>query len=91
MDANAIVHDLKHQGIIGDGDVTTITRNPDARQQNQYLHACLLKKCTEDALRKVCEIIIAVQGNPAMKALGEDMKSMLMGKHASSTVCLVCT
>ena len=80
MDANAIVHDLKHQDIIGDGDLTTITRNPDARQQNQYLHACLLKKCTEDALRKMCGIIIDVQGNPRMKALGEDMKSMLEGK-----------
>ena len=80
MDANAIVHDLKHEDIIGDGDLTTITRTPDARQQNQHLHACLLKKCTEDALRKMCGIIIDVQGNPRMKALGEDMKSMLEGK-----------
>ena len=80
MDAHAIVHDLKLQDIIGDGDLTTITRNPDPRQQNQMLHVCLLKKCTEDALRKMCGIIIAVQGNPRMKALGEEMKSMLEGK-----------
>ena len=79
LDANAIVHELVQEGIIGNRDLTTITRNPDARQQSQCLHACLLQMCDEDALMKVCEIVIK-QGNPTMKALGEEMKSMLEGK-----------
>ena len=79
MDANAIVHDLVYKGIIGNRDLTTITRKPDARQQNQYLHACLLQTCDEDSLVKVCEMVVE-RGNPTMKALGEDMKSMLKGK-----------
>ena len=79
MDANAIVHDLVHKGIIGNHDLTIITRKPDARQQNQYLHACLLRTCDEEALVKVCDIVVE-QVNPRMKALGEDMKSMLEGK-----------
>ena len=79
MDANAIVHDLVHKGIIANRDLTTITRKPDARQQNQYLHACLLRTCDEEALMKVCEMVVELD-NPTMKALGEDMKSLLMGK-----------
>ena len=76
MDANAIVHELVHESIIGNRDLTIITRKPDARQQNQMLYVCLLQMCDEEALVKVCEIVIE-QGNPTMKALGEDMKSML--------------
>ena len=74
MDANAIVHEFVHKGIIGNHDLTIITR-----QQNQILHVCLLHTCDEKALMKVCEIVVE-RGNPPMKALGEDMKSMLEGK-----------
>ena len=80
VDANAIVHELVHQGIIGDGDSKSIMKNTDAPQQNQYLHACLLRTCDEEALMSVCEIIIAVKGNPKMRGLGKEMKSMLEGK-----------
>ena len=80
VDANAIVHELVHQDIIMNGDSTTIMRNPDAGQQNQYLHACLLQKCDEEALKDVCEIIIAVKGNRRMRGLGKEMKSLLEGK-----------
>ena len=83
MDANAIAHELVHQSIIANGDLTTIMRTPDARQQNEILHACLLKTCDEEALMKVCEIIVG-RGYPTMRALGKDMKSMLQGK------CCVC-
>ena len=51
MDANAIAHELVHQSIIANGDLTTISRTPDARQQNEILHACLLKTC-DDTLQK---------------------------------------
>ena len=70
-----------------DGDLQHIKMNLDTTRQNQILHECLLRKCTEEALRRVCEIIIAVRGNPRMKALGRDMKSMLDSKCC----VLVCT
>ena len=89
VDANAIVHELEHQDIISNGDWNTIRKNPDATEQNQYLHRCLLKKCDEKALRKVCKIIIAVKGNPRMKSLGKKMKSVLGGKYC--VLVYVCT
>ena len=61
------------------GDLNTIMKNRDARQQKLYLHACLVQKCTVGALRRDCEIIIAVQGNPKIKVLWKEMKSMLGG------------
>ena len=91
MDANAIVHELVPKGIIGNRDLTNMTR-----QQNQMLHACLLQTCNEEALMKVCEIVIK-RDNPTMKSLGEGMKSMLKGKccvqvfihvHCVLSVCL---
>ena len=87
VDADAIVFELVHQGIISNGDSKSIMRNTDGPQQNQYLHACLLQKCDEEALMSVCEIIIAVRGNPRMKGLGKEMKSMLGGKWCWLYVC----
>lgn len=46
---------------------------------------CLEEKCTEKALMTVCGKISAVQGNPRMRELGEDMKSELEGR------CCVCS
>lgn len=79
MDANAIVHSLVYERIIANSDLTNITSNPDLRQRNEILHACLLRTCNEKALMKVCEIIVE-QGYPTMKELGENMKSMLEGR-----------
>ena len=91
MDANAIVHDLKYDGIIDGGDLTNITKTPGGREQNAILHDCLLQKCTEEALMKVCKIIVD-QDHPRMKELGEQMKSKLDGVwdivHARTSVCL---
>ena len=86
MDANAIIHELKHESIISSGDVNTIMKNPDETQQNEYLHARLLKTCNEDALKKVCKIIDA-KGNPNMKALGNEMMKML-GSGGKCCVCM---
>ena len=74
MDASAIVPELKRQGIIDDGGLETI-----AKTTEENLHLCFLRTCDEDALMKVCEIVIK-RDNPTMKALGEGMKSMLKGK-----------
>ena len=87
VDANAIVFELSHEYIISDGVLHHIKMIFDRTQQNQILHDCLRRMCTEEALRRFCEIIIAVQGNPKMEALGRDMKSMLESKCC----VLVCT
>ena len=77
IDANAIVLELEHCGIISNGDQTDIRQKTNPTQQNQLLHACLKKKCTVKALMIVCDIITKVKGNPKLKSLGEDMKTEL--------------
>ena len=93
MDANTIVYDLKHEGIIDGGDLTNITRTPGEREQNAILHDCLLQKCTEEALMKACEIIVD-RDHPRMKQLGQQMKSKLDGVwvilHARTSLCALC-
>ena len=80
VDANAIVYELKNKDIIDDGDLTTITRTPGAKEKNEYLHEHLKNTCDEDALMEVCEVIINVKGNRKMKSFGKRMKSALEGK-----------
>ena len=82
VDANSIMYDLKHEDIISDGDVKTISQNTEARQNNQFLHGQLMAKCDKESLMKVCDIIIAVNGHPRMKRLGQDMKRMLQGEYS---------
>ena len=77
MDANAIVMELEHQGIISNGDRRTITQQLNASQQNQFLHARLKRTCTAEDLKDVCDIITAVKGNPRMRSLGQAMKTEL--------------
>ena len=81
MDASVIAHDLKHLGIISDGDLKTINQYNDVKQQNKFLFEHVKTKCDEKALMTICDEVISVKGNPRMKAFGEDMKRMLAGKH----------
>ena len=81
VDANDIVSELKHKEVIADGDEREISQKHDRTQQNRILHERLRQKCTKEALMTVCEVIIAVRGNPRMKELGVEMKGMLEGKH----------
>ena len=101
-DTSAIVFDLESKGIIPNGVLTAVNEKRDATIQNQILYAHLEKTSTKDSLITVCEVIIAVPGNPKMKALGEDMKSKLPCKycvchpymHTHLQVCMcefVCT
>ena len=76
MDSNAIVLDLLHYDIITEGDQRTITMTMDRTQQNKFLHL-YLRKCTEDAFHRVCDIISGVKGNPKMSVLGTAMKQRL--------------
>ena len=79
VDANAIVYGLENVNIISDGDLREITRNSDAKQQNEILHRCLRRSCDEEALMEVCDMMIAVRGNRKMNSLGRDMKCELEG------------
>ncbi len=81
MDTNAIDMELLHRGIIDEGDQSKIATEENPNRKNQILHACLMKKCTDDALKTVCDVIIGVAGNPRMTALGKDIiKRLIDGK-----------
>ena len=89
MDTNAIDMELLRRGIIDKGDQKRIEIELNPDRKNQMLHACLMKKCTDDALKIVCDVIIGVAGNPRMTALGKDMmKRLETGKWR---VCLLCS
>ena len=96
MDAASVVRTLEHEGIISDGVLQEVKTANGRMNQNAILHAHLKATCTEDSLMTTCHKIIAVTGNPRMKALGEDMLSMLEGESgtrmsldacSSGTVC----
>ena len=90
MDADAVVYDLEYEGIISNGDLTKITTTPDTTIQNKILHACLKRKCDEDTLTRVCDMIITVQGNPKMAALGREMKCQLHKSKYSAVFFCIC-
>ena len=77
MDANAVVLDLLHYNIIDSGDEKRLSTTYNLKQQNQFLHLCLRRKCTLEAFKTVCDVIINVEGNPKMRALGDNMKRRL--------------
>ena len=77
MDANAIVMTLLHKGIIHEGDRKEVSIVFNPIEKNEILHLCLMKKCTNDALKTVCDVMIGVAGNPKMAALGADMQKRL--------------
>ena len=77
IDANAVVNKFLYKGIIPEGDQRNISRIDCPKQQNEILHECLLRTCTNEALMTACGIIASVQGNPRMSALGKDMQRRL--------------
>ena len=77
MDANAIVMKLLHNNIIDDGDQREISVLHNSNEKNEILHLRLMKKCSNDALKTVCDVMIGVAGNPKMAALGADMQKRL--------------
>ena len=81
MDASTVVMELLHRDVIDEVDQKVITMEHNPNKRNQILHACLIKKCTDDALKTVCDVMIGIPGNPRMETLGYDMKRRLeMGK-----------
>ena len=87
IDASVIAYNLHHLGIISEGDLAAIKQETERTQQNMFLFKHVKTKCDEDALMKFCDEVISVDGNPRMKAFGEDMKRMLKGKHVCVCVC----
>ena len=77
IEAKVIMFDLKSEKVIGATEVTTISQSNNSRYNSQFLYDHLLSKCDKDSFMKVCDKIMAVEGNPRMRKLGEDMKSML--------------
>ena len=76
-------------GVIDDGIRNGIFKEDSTRLQNAILHDGLKKRCTEDALKTVCDVIIGVTGNPRMKALGNAMKERLVaGKYCVCVTAL---
>lgn len=80
IDVDVIKYDLEEKDIISHAEIKRISEIAHPREQRQYLRDHLQRKCTAAALIDVCNIISAVEGNPRMKKLGEDMKRQLMGK-----------
>ena len=78
MDAKTVVMELLNMGVIDEGVKSRVLREDSTKLQNEILHNCLKKRCTDDALRAVCDVIIGVSGNPRMKAFGEDIKKRLV-------------
>ena len=90
MDASAVVWDLVHHQIIPQSVQVDISKESSPKQQNQILHAGLKKSCTEEALMRACDIIIAVEGNPKMRSLGVDMKRYLQSVWPGMCSCVRC-
>ena len=77
MDANAVVWELLHRGIISRGAQERIAKTDEPKQRNEILHDCLQRTITKEALMEVCDIIVAAKGHPKMQNVGEDMKCRL--------------
>ena len=92
-----IVHDLKHKNIIPSGVLTKVMTETGTTLQNNILYAHLETTSTWESLMTVCDVIIAVEGNPLMKRFGEDMKHMLEGEWCARShmhtacMCSVCS
>ena len=74
VDADAIVYELAYQGIISDADLGELIATKGAKQKNQFLYRCLMKKNTKVSLLKVCSIMIEEEGNPKMNQFGRDIE-----------------
>ena len=74
-----IMYELRYKDVISNGDVEMIERQAGVTQRNQYLHECLKRKCTKEALMEVCNVMAAVKGNPKINALGKDMRRRVKG------------
>ena len=97
VDAQCIVSDLKHKGIISGAVLIAVNREAGTTRQNQILYDHLEWTSTGDSLTTVCDAMISVSGHPKMNQLGQHMKNMLQGKwvfactlHSHTLMGMVC-
>ena len=90
IDANAVVNEFLYKGIIPEGVQRNISKTDSRKQQNEILHAYLLRTCTNEALTASCGIITSVEGNPRMSALGKDMQRRLESGVCTCVCMHVC-
>ena len=69
--------ELLHRDVIDEEHQRVIAMEHNLNKKNQILLACLMKKCTSDDLKIVCDVMIGISSNSKMAALGEDMKKEL--------------
>ena len=89
IDATAIVRDLHRKNIIPDSVVRKVCMSHNQLEANRLLFEHLRTTSTKESMIAFCETIIDVEGNPRMKAFGEQMLHMLKGQ-CSVRIC-VCT
>ena len=87
VNAQRIVSDLKHMGIISDAVLTAVNREDGTTKQNEILYDHLERTSTRDSLTTVCDAMISVSGNPKMNQFGQHMKNKLQGKWVFVYVC----
>ena len=93
VEASAIVSELHHLNIIDEGDMIGIKKVDYSTEQNEHLHRVLMKKCTVESLKSVCDVMAKVNGNPKMNAFGKFLKKSLdpaLGMHAFWWCVCVC-
>ena len=87
VDAQCIVSDLKHKGIISDAVLFAVNREDGTTRQNKILYDHLERTSTGDSLTTVCDAMISFSGHPKMNQLGQHMKNMLQGKWVFVCAC----
>lgn len=77
MDANAVVHELKHKKILSSEIHERISACFCRERRNEIMYDHLMQTSTNESFIIACDIIMKVEGNPAMAAFGELMKEKL--------------
>ena len=89
VEADVVAYDLRLNGIIPQGCHAQILQTFDRIQRNEILHDHMKTSCTREALFVACDIFVAKEGYPQMKALGVAMKKNLeIGLHMCLCVYL---
>ena len=77
VDANTVALELLHKHVISRDVQERISKADKPEERSKILQNCLQRTCTNKSLMAVCDIIIAVSGNPRMRDLGKAMKRRL--------------
>ena len=87
VDAQCIVFDLVHMGIISNAVLTAVNMEAGTTRRNEILYDYLERTSTGESLATVCHVMISVSGHRKMNQLGKHMKSMLQGKWVFLCAC----